>query len=80
MESVRLLIELYVVVVVVDVLLGILQPDASRWPRRATHAVTEPLERPIRGWVGAERTGGLDMSPLILVVVFGLLRVGLLSW
>lgn len=79
-QGVILVIELYLLVVTIDVLLGWVQPDPLRWPRRATDRLTEPILAPLRAVVPAGRTGGLDISPLIVVAIFGGVRVWLLSW
>ena len=73
-----LIIQLYLLLIVVDVGLGWVQPDAQRWPRRATHLLTEPLQRLSRGVVRPDWTGGVDLSPLVVIGVLGVLRVWLI--
>lgn len=77
MYPVILAIELYLVVVVVDVLLAWVQEDAGRTPRRFTHLVTEPLQRPIRTTWARLAPGRLDISPIVVVLLFGIVRVAL---
>ena len=72
-----LAIELYLVVVLVDVLLAWIQEDAARVPRRFTHLVTEPLQRPIRSAWARLAPGRLDISPIVVVLMFGVVRVAL---
>ncbi len=48
MHAAILAIELYLLLVVVDVLLAWIQEDPTRVPRRFTHLLTEPFQRPIR--------------------------------
>jgi len=68
------IIGLYVWVVIADVVLSILmqaniinpyQPTV-RSLSQAFHSVTEPLLRPIRGFL--PRSSGLDWSPLVLIL------------
>ena len=60
--------ELASLVVALDVVLGWVQEDPTRWPRRFTHALTEPVLRPIRVISGGLPTGNWDISPLLLIV------------
>lgn len=80
METLLLIIALYLLVVTLDVLVGWVQPDPARMPRRVLHALTEPLQAPLRALLPAARTGGLDLSPLVLIGALGLVRLWLLSW
>ena len=70
-------IELYLLVVGVDVVLAWVQEDPRRWPRRLTHALTEPIliwvRKGMRGW----SPGGWDLSPLVLIVGLTCLKLGL---
>ena len=73
-----LIIQLYLLVVVLDVLLAWVQPDARRWPRRGTHLLTEQPQALIRRVLSPARTGGWDLSPLVLIGALGGLRVWLI--
>lgn len=75
MYAAILTIEVYLVVVAVDVLLAWVQDDPRRVPRRFTHSLTEPLQRPIRSVLARAAPGRLDLSPLVVVVVLGVVRV-----
>ena len=70
-----LTIELYLVVIAVDVLLAWVQDDPRRIPRRLTLILTDPVQRPIRLLWSRLAPGRLDISPLVLIVVLGLVRV-----
>ena len=74
-HAVILTIELYLVVIAVDVLIAWVQEDPRRWPRRLTHALTEPLQVPLRAVLKKVRPDGLDWSPLVVVALLGVLRV-----
>ena len=69
------LIELYLVVLVVDVLLGWVQPDTRRLPRRLTHALTEPLQAPLRIWTQGRLSRGWDLSALLVIGAMGFIRL-----
>jgi uncharacterized protein YggT (Ycf19 family) len=72
-----LAIELYLLLVVVDVLLAWIQEDPTRVPRRFTHLLTEPFQRPIRSAWARLAPGRLDISPIVVVVLLGVVRVAL---
>lgn len=70
-----LAIELYLVLVAVDVFLAWIQEDPQRLPRRVTHVLTEPVQRPIRTAWARLAPGRLDISPLVVVFALGVVRV-----
>ena len=72
---VELAIEVYLLIVVLDVMLAWFTPDARRWPRRATHLLTEPVQVAIRPAVSWIPSGGWDLSPLVVVGLLGAARV-----
>jgi len=41
----------------------------NQFPRNLTGTLTEPLYRPVRSVLDPSRMGGLDLSPLILIVL-----------
>ena len=73
-----LALELASLVVALDVLLGWVQEDPKQWPRRFTHAVTEPVLRPIRVVDRLLPTGDWDISPLLLIVFLTAVKLVLL--
>lgn len=73
-----MLLQVYLLITVLDVLLAWVQPDASRLPRRVFHGVTEPVQRPLRALLRAVPQAGWDLSPLLVVLLLGALRVWLL--
>ena len=58
------------VIIIVDAVLSWLQSPES-FPRSLTGQLTAPLYAPIRGVLGAP--GGMDFSPLILLVIINML-------
>jgi len=57
-------------VVIADVILSWVQPNANAQPRAFTRMLTEPIYAPIHKVLDPRKTGGLDLSPII--VIFGL--------
>ena len=66
------LIDLYTVVVFIAVIISWLQLPPDNPVARFTRMATEPLLVPIRKLVPA--TGGLDFSPLILLILLRVVR------
>ncbi len=62
-------------VVAVDVVLGWVQEDPGRWPRRLTHALTEPALRPLRRINSILPFRGVDWSPVVLIAGLTVLKV-----
>ena len=62
-------------VVVVDVVLGWVQEDPGRWPRRLTHALTEPALRPLRRLNSFLPLHDVDWSPVLLIAGLTFLKV-----
>ena len=63
--------------VIVDAILSWIQ-GPHQAPRSLTNQMTEPLYRPIHAILDPRKTGGLDLSPIILIIglqmVIGILR------
>lgn len=70
-----LAVQIYLLVTVLDVLVAWVQTDPDRWPRRLLHALTEPLQRPIRRLTDRLPTDGWDLSPLVVIGLLGAVRV-----
>ena len=62
-------------VVAVDVVLGWVQEDPGRWPRRLTHALTEPALRPLRRLNSFLPLRDVDWSPVLLIAGLTVLKV-----
>lgn len=63
------------IIIIVDAVLSWFQSPES-FPRSLTGLLTAPLYAPIRGIVGAP--GGMDFSPLILLVIINMLSNALM--
>ncbi len=64
-----------ILVVIVDAVLSFVVPPWHPW-RQALDRIVEPLLRPIRR--ALPPIGGLDFSPLVLIILIGLVRQFLL--
>ena len=72
------ILELLSWVVIADALLSWVVRDPSRFPRNLTTRITEPMYRPIRRVIDPSKTGGLDLSPLIVILLIQGVRALLL--
>jgi YggT family protein len=59
--------------VIADAVLSWFQSRDSM-PRKLTSAVTEPLYAPIRKVLDPSRTGGLDLSPMVVILAIQALQ------
>ncbi len=62
------LLELYSYVVIAAALISWVSPDPRNPIVRVLRQVTEPLFEPIRRFLPPWKTGGLDLSPLIVII------------
>jgi YggT family protein len=62
------LLELYTYVVIVAALISWVSPDPRNPIVRFLRQVTEPVFEPIRRYLPPWKTGGLDLSPLIVII------------
>ncbi len=62
------LLELYSYVVIAAALISWVSPDPRNPIVRFLHQVTEPVFEPIRRLLPPWKTGGLDISPLIVII------------
>ena len=70
-------IEVYILIIVIDVLLGWIQENPARWPRRLTNALTEPALKGIRRLLRPIPPRDWDLSPIALIIGLAVLKVGL---
>lgn len=69
MAFVLLALQLLTYVIIADAILSWIVPDTGRFPRNITSRITGPLYAPIRRVLDPSKTGGLDFSPLIVILV-----------
>jgi uncharacterized protein YggT (Ycf19 family) len=57
------------IIIIADVVFSWVMPDESSFPRSLTSAITTPLYAPIHAVLKPEKMGGLDLSPLIVLLL-----------
>ncbi len=62
------LLEVYSYVVIAAALISWVSPDPRNPIVRVLRQVTEPVFEPIRRFLPPWKTGGLDLSPLIVII------------
>jgi YggT family protein len=60
-------------IVIIAALISWVNPDPRNPIVRFLYTVTEPLFRPVRRLIPPSRTGGIDLSPLVVILVIYLL-------
>lgn len=80
MEIVLLILRIVTWVIIADAILSWIQPDPRSMPRRLTVQLTDPIYRPIRKVLDPSKTGGLDLSPLVVIAVLYVIRVLILRF
>lgn len=63
------ILNLLSILVIADALLSWIAPDNSRLPRSFTSAIADPLSAPVRAILKPEVTGGIDFSPIVVIIV-----------
>jgi len=71
------LLQLYTWVIVVRALISWVSPDPYNPIVRTLVVITEPLLRPLRRLVPPHRLGGVDLSPLLAILLVQFVRTGL---
>lgn len=73
-EIIDAVISLLYMIVIVDVVLSWVMPNADQFPRNLTVQITDPLYAPIRAILNPQKLGGLDISPIIVFMILGAMR------
>ena len=68
MDFLHLLIQALSFVVIVDAISSWFVKDPDAFPRSITGAISRPLCAPFRAILSPEKMGGLDISPLLVIV------------
>jgi YggT family protein len=71
------LLQLYTWVIVVRALISWVSPDPYNPIVRTLAVITEPLLRPLRRLVPPGKLGGVDLSPLLAILLVQFVRTGL---
>ncbi|MGD8860851.1 MAG: YggT family protein [Myxococcales bacterium] len=56
-------------IVFADVILSWVMPDDTKFPRSFTRRITQPLYAPFHAILSPEKTGGLDLSPIFVLLI-----------
>ena len=59
--------------IIADAVLSWIMP-AEKFPRSLTTQITQPLYAPFRALLKPDRTGGLDLSPLLVLFLLWLVQ------
>lgn len=60
-------------IIIADALLSWFQP-VDQFPRSFTTRITDPLYAPIRALIGPDKTGGIDLSPLLMLLLLNFMQ------
>jgi YggT family protein len=60
-------------VVIADAILSWVM-SAEQFPRSLTLQITDPLYAPIRALIGPDKTGGIDISPLAMLLLLNFME------
>lgn len=61
-------------VVLADALLSWVAPNKESFPRSLTSQLADPLCAPFRALVGPDRMGGMDLSPIVVMILLQVMR------
>ena len=61
-------------VILADVILSWVQRDESQFPRSLTRSLTRPLYAPIHAIIDPQKMGGIDFTPLILLLLISVVQ------
>lgn len=78
LEIVLGLMSLYTWVIIIRALLSWVSPDPYNPLVRLLVTITEPVLKPLRRLLPPRRTGGLDLSPMVAILLLQLVKNGLL--
>lgn len=74
-----LLLYLYTWIIIIRAVMSWVTPDPNNPLVKALFVVTEPLLKPLRTLVPPSRLGGIDISPILAIVLIQILRYLLLG-
>lgn len=74
-----LLLYLYTWIIIIRAVMSWMNPDPNNPLVKALYLVTEPVLKPLRSLVPPARLGGIDISPILAIVLIQILRYLLLG-
>lgn len=72
------LMTLYIWIIIIRALLSWVSPDPGNPLVRILVKITEPVLRPLRRLIPPHKVGGLDLSPMIAILLLVFLKNGIL--
>lgn len=73
------LLNILAMIIIVDALLSWVFPNPNEPPRSLTRVIAEPLSAPARFFLPPNLTGGLDLSPLVMLLILQAIRGALIE-
>ena len=80
MRLVITVLDLYSWVIIIRALLSWVITDPRNQIVKVFGLVTEPVLKPLRGLIPPEKIGGIDVSPLLVLVLIQVVRRLLIGW
>ena len=74
MALLSLIIQGLRLIIIADVILSWVMRDPDQFPRSLTRRITAPLYAPIHAILDPRKTGGMDWSPLIVLLLLSVLQ------
>ena len=74
-----LLLYLYTWIIIIRAVMSWMNPDPKNPLVKALYVVTEPVLKPLRALIPPARLGGIDISPILAIVLIQILRYLLLG-
>jgi YggT family protein len=74
MRIVLSILDILIWLIIIDAVLSWVMPDKAQFPRNVTSTLTTPLYAPVRAILSPEKTGGIDFSPLVLILLIQVVR------
>ena len=79
MFVIKLLLDGLVLLIIVDAVLSWIQ-QPSQMPRKFTHSIASILYAPVHMVLSPQKTGGIDISPIVLIIAIQWLSSFVSSW
>lgn len=69
-----LLLYLYTWIIIIRAVMSWVNPDPNNPLVKALRVITEPILKPLRDLIPPARLGGIDISPILAIVLIQILR------
>lgn len=74
MQLIAALLNLYIWVIIIRALISWVSPDPANPIVQALHRVTEPMLKPLRKLVPPHALGGVDLSPILAIILIQVVK------